>query len=201
VEKAGRRIFEGASVAVEEGEVLFVVGPSGSGKSLLLRALSALDPFDGRISLDGRTVEDWGGSEWRAEVCYLAQEPAVLAGSPAALLERALGFAAQRRRGRGEASALTGFATALGLERSQIEGEWGVLSGGERARAALAVALSLKPRFLLLDEPTAALDPASVGLVERVLGESAAAKVWVSHDPGQPQRVGGRLLHWPPERR
>ena len=65
-------------------------------------------------------------------------------------------------------------------------------------RCALAVSATLRPRVLLLDEPTAALDAETVLLVEAFLKACGAALVWVSHDPAQPVRVGGRVVAFPP---
>lgn len=62
---------------------------------------------------------------------------------------------------------------------------------------SIAIALALSPKVLLLDEPTSALDPDSAHKVERALRDSGLAIIWVSHDPGQPGRVGGRLLELP----
>ena len=70
---------------------------------------------------------------------------------------------------------------------------WETLSGGQAARAALAVAMALDPPFLLVDEPTAALDASAAAAVERALSECGSAILWVTHDEGQPRRVGGRV--------
>ncbi len=72
---------------------------------------------------------------------------------------------------------------------------WTTLSGGQAARAALAVALALRPSVLLVDEPTAACDAAAAARVEDALRACGTAVVWVSHDAAQPARVGGRTLH------
>ena len=69
--------------------------------------------------------------------------------------------------------------------------------GGQAQRVVIAVAVALKPPVLLLDEPTSALDPDSAKLAEAVLKASGSACVWVSHDPLQPGRVGGRVLDLP----
>lgn len=86
----------------------------------------------------------------------------------------------------------------MGLEPSLLTQAWPTLSGGQAARAALAISLALRPSVLLLDEPTAACDPVAAAKVEQALKASGAALVWVSHDPEQPRRVGGRVLPFPP---
>jgi ABC-type iron transport system FetAB ATPase subunit len=191
----GRAVHASLSFAVASGEALFVRGPSGAGKSLLLRALAGLDaPDAGRVVLDGATLEDLGAPAWRARVCYVPQSRVPHEGTPARLYVAAQKFAAQRGRPRGDLPALV---HALGLEQAALHRSWASLSGGEAARAALAVAVALRPDVLLLDEPTAALDAASARRVERALKASGAALVWVSHDPAQPGRVGGRVLDLP----
>lgn len=75
---------------------------------------------------------------------------------------------------------------------------WETLSGGQAARAALAVALSLDPPFLLVDEPTAALDASAAAAVEKALANCGSAVLWVTHDDGQPGRVGGRVYELVP---
>ena len=72
-----------------------------------------------------------------------------------------------------------------------------LLQGGQAQRVTLAICLALKPRFLLLDEPTSALDQEAALKVERLLRESKAACIWVTHEDAQVSRVGGRALQLP----
>lgn len=183
-------LFEGLCLSLEAGERLVVRGPSGSGKSLLLRSLAGIDPLDaGTLSLDGRGLLEWGGPAWRAEVLYVHQTPPVLPGSPASLWEGLRGLAIQRERTHGDPKTV---AEALALTPAAWTREWSVLSGGERQRAALAIAVAAAPRVLLLDEPTAALDDSARELAEAVLAEHTA--IWVSHDAEQASRIGARTL-------
>lgn len=72
-----------------------------------------------------------------------------------------------------------------------------LLQGGQAQRVTLAICLALKPSFLLLDEPTSALDHEAAVKVERLLRESKAACIWVTHEDAQVSRVGGRALQLP----
>jgi len=187
---AERTLFADLSFELETGERLVVRGASGSGKTCLLRALAGLDPIaDGRVELDGRTLEAWGAEAWRAEITWVPQRPAVLPGTPADFLARVESLAVQRRRAADDPRAL---AARWSLPPEAWMRPWSVLSGGERQRVSLAIAVSRRPAVLLLDEPTAALDPAATAAVETDLAGRTA--VWVTHDDAQAARVGGRVL-------
>ncbi len=162
-----------------------ISGASGAGKSLFLRMVADLDPNEGEAWLDGQPRAAMRAPEWRARVIYCAAEsgwwdPGVGAHFP-------LGH-------RVAAAALAG---RLGLTADLLTTEVARLSSGERQRLALIRALVRRPAALLLDEPTGALDPASVARVEAVLTERLAAGlvlVLATHDPGQPARLGARQL-------
>ncbi|GLC33448.1 hypothetical protein PLESTB_000076700 [Pleodorina starrii] len=193
---ADRNILSNISFTLEAGEILFVRGPSGVGKSLLLRALACLDhPQGGTLLLHGSPPAHVGYPAWRTAVSYVPQSRASsLRGTPAELYFNAQRFAAQRARPRGDLPALI---HDLGLEQVVLNQQWGELSGGQAQRVSLALSVALGPRVLLLDEPTSACDPVSALRVEQVLRTCGAALVWVTHDPQQPARVGGRILELP----
>ena len=144
------------------------------------------------LLLDGLTPEAWGSAAWRSRVCYVPQSRLRLPGSPADLFAEASKFAAQvDRRGISSSSSpppplssfssstplLDSVASSLLLDPQLMHRPWETLSGGQAARAALAVAMALDPPFLLVDEPTAALDAAARGPIQalaRSAGASAA---------------------------
>lgn len=190
-----RTILSNLSFRVRSGETLFIRGPSGVGKSLLLRCLAYLDVFEsGTLKLNGHAPAELGVPRWRALVSYVHQGRVNRPGTPTELYFTAQQLCGQQGRPRGDLQAI---AEDLGLELETLTQEWSTLSGGQAQRVQLAIALALKPEVLLLDEPTSALDSESARRVERALKASGAALVWVSHDPSQPARVGGRVLSLP----
>lgn len=168
----------GVSLAVPAGQVICVSGPSGSGKSRLLRAVADLEPHGGEISLNGTAQGAVPAHQWRRRVVMVPADSQwwfdeVSAHFPEGAGERlpaALGFSAE----------------VMGWSVSR-------LSSGERQRLALWRALAQEPQALLLDEPTANLDGDSTINVENwLLGEirrRQIATLWVAHDPAQIQRV------------
>jgi len=174
--------FEPVSLEIAAGECVCITGSSGAGKSLLLRAVGDLDPSEGEVWLDGVERGGLAAPEWRRRVLYVAPESAWWDESVAAH------FLNPRPQG----LDLTGLSTSiLGTPVSR-------LSSGERQRLSLLRALDREPEALLLDEPTASLDPENTRRVEALLGEycrsRGAALLWVSHDPGQVGRVADRHL-------
>lgn len=165
------------------GEICKLSGESGAGKTLLLRALADLDPNEGEVILDGTERARIPPTDWRRQVAYLPAEPL--------WWEERVGL---HLRPQGDDAMLKG----LGFEPEVRKWEVERLSSGERQRLALIRLLENQPRVLLLDEPTANLDLANTRKVERLVrdyvSEHGAAALWVSHDPLQRQRVGGRSL-------
>ena len=168
---------------VNTGECVAVVGPSGSGKTLLLRALADLDPNTGEVTVDGVNRSATPAPLWRRTVIYLAAES---------------GWWSERVSEHfTDTDAAQPFLAALGLPADCFSWPITRLSSGEKQRLALVRALTQKPRVLLLDEPTAALDKQSVYAVESILTAElahGAALLWVTHDPEQAERVAHRRL-------
>ncbi|MBV8167474.1 MAG: ATP-binding cassette domain-containing protein [Alphaproteobacteria bacterium] len=181
VEQLQRLGFGPFDLTVAPGECVGIAGPSGAGKSVFLRMIADLDPHAGSARLDDRRCADMPAPAWRRLVTYVPAES---------------GWWAETV---GEHFADRAAAAAL-LPRVLLGDDvmgWPVsrLSTGEKQRLALIRALIQQPRALLLDEPTAALDPAATQAVERLLAEALArdtAIVLVSHDAHQAQRLARR---------
>lgn len=185
----GRRtVLDGVDLAVRAGEVLALVGPNGAGKSTLLAALAGdLAPAGGEVRIGGRPAGSWAAGELALRRAVLPQEAALSFPFPVAEVVR-MGrapWAGTVREAEDEAAVAQALAVT---ETAGFAGRpFPALSGGERARAALARVLAQRTGLLLLDEPTAALDLRHQELVLRVCRERAAAGVAVVvvlHDLG-----------------
>lgn len=181
------RQFQGAELepvdlTIEAGECVTLTGSSGSGKTRLLRAIADLDPHEGDALVDEQLANDMPAPEWRQRVGLLAAESHWW----------------QERVGDHFYDPSAAPLAELGLSDTCLEWQVARLSSGERQRLALARMLNRQPTVLLLDEPTANLDPENSArveqLVKRYTEQQAAAVLWVSHDPQQRCRVGHRHL-------
>lgn len=186
--------------ALAAGERIAVTGPSGAGKSVLLRALALLDPLAaGRIAWRGHDVDRKAIPRYRASVAYVKQRPALVDGTVEDNLRYPYTLGVYRNRHFDRARAAR-FAERAGRADGFLDKRASELSGGEAQITALIRVLQLDPDVLLLDEPTASLDPQTAHAVEALVddwftaGASERASMWVSHDPVQAGRVGTRQL-------
>jgi len=197
LEHVRKRNSESFTLVVERlevapGETLCLVGPTGAGKSTLLRLLSLLDfPTVGRVTFNGQTqLASWPLVTLR-RIATVPQRPSMLSHSVRYNVEIGL-------RIRGERARRERVDRILELLRLNTFAEQnaGSLSGGQTQLVALARALVIEPQVLLLDEPTANLDPAHVALVEEVIEDQRrrtnATILWVTHNVFQARRRGTR---------
>ncbi len=185
-----RTVLNLPALDIERGEILAIVGPSGSGKSTLLRLLQFLEsPSSGSITFDGTALDGSVPLDVRRRVATVFQTPA--------LLDRSVfdnvGYGLRLRGLRHVPEAITDALERVGL-RDYARVRAKTLSGGEAQRVALARALVLNPAALLLDEPTANLDPYNVGLIEEIIrGHGSTTAVLVTHNTFQAKRLADRV--------
>jgi tungstate transport system ATP-binding protein len=191
---ASRPVVRISSLEVLPGEVLCLVGPTGAGKSTLLRLLAALEPPSGGVLLFGDRRLDGQPLPLavQRQITMVFQRPLLLSGTVMANVEYG-----PRLRGVGQPAAIAQEVLKR-LRLTDLAHRLGpTLSGGETQLVALARALAAFPHVLLLDEPTAHLDPARVALVEEVLGDfqrqRQATLVWATHHLFQARRVAHRV--------
>jgi ABC-type iron transport system FetAB ATPase subunit len=167
-------------LAIEPRECICISGPSGSGKTLMLRSIADLDPHEGRIFLDAREACEFPAPEWRRRVGLLPSESRWWRDTVRPHLP----------------DPPSGWLETLGLGEEALDWPVSRLSAGERQRIALLRLLCNRPEVLLLDEPTARLDPDIVQRTERLISDfreqSEAAVIWISHDPAQIERIARR---------
>ena len=191
---SGKRLVDDITVHVQKGELLTVVGPSGSGKSSFLRLLNRLDePTSGTVYLEGTDYRQIAPRELRRRVGLVTQTPYLFPGTIADNLRFG-----PRQQGRDlPEDTITLLLDQVGLA-DRANSDVVNLSGGEAQRVSLARAIANSPTVLLMDEPTSALDEEAKedveGLILKVVRQNALTCVIVSHDLAQAARIASRVM-------
>jgi cobalt/nickel transport system ATP-binding protein len=194
----GRPVFEGLTLGIAPGEKVVLLGANGCGKSTLLKLMNGLVfPDAGQVRYDGRALEKSALAErgfarrFRQECVLLFQHPEAMLFNPTVRDEIAYG---PRRLGLADAEArVARWADALALAPLLDCAPWS-LSGGEKQKVALACLLALDPQLLLLDEPAASLDPATVGWLIDTLLDSDRTVVVSTHNLSMAAELGSRAV-------
>ena len=192
-----QKVLENVSFSVDRGEVLALIGPTGAGKTTLLRLIDLLEvPGSGKIYFEGKSIPESGKQrlELRRWMAFVLQKPQVF--NLTVYDNIACGL-----RWRGEEKArvaekvdhILGMVDLKGYEARNAR----TLSGGEAQRVALARALVIEPEVLLLDEPTANLDPVSTErieqLISRIIKRRDTTIIMATHDMSQGQCFADKI--------
>lgn len=200
------RAVNGVSFAIPEGEVLGIIGESGSGKSTVARiAVGLMPPDEGTVVFDGRDLSTMSGRErrtLRTSIGIVFQEPFASLDPRRTALESVLEPLEVQRPGRAAAGGRTSAArealSRVGLGPDLQERYPGRLSGGEQQRVGIARAIVTRPRLVLLDEPTSALDRSIRGDILDLLGsiqrEEGLTYCLISHDVETINHLSDRVL-------
>ena len=200
-------ILRGVNLDVAEGEHVSIVGRSGTGKSTMLNAVAGVWPVDeGKILIDGVDVTRLSEHQRAAYIGRVFQDP--MTGTAATMqIEENLALAARRGKRRGLRIGITKAereryrellkSLDLGLE-DRLTARVGLLSGGQRQALTLLMATMNKPKLLLLDEHTAALDPKTAAKVlelsDRIVAENGLTTMMVTHNMKDAIAHGNRLI-------
>ena len=195
--RAGITVIDGVEVDIPHGEIIALVGPSGAGKTSLLRLLNRLDdPVRGEILYRARPITDYPVQALRRQVGFVFQSPVMFPGTVRENLQVALALG-----GHQDQDADTRMAEAMALaelDHALCDREGDCLSGGQQQRVNIARALMTSPDVLLMDEPTSALDPETADrLMEttrRLSREQHLTVVMVTHRLAEARRSSDRTI-------
>ena len=186
-----RTVFDNLSFGMERGDIIDLVGPSGSGKSSLLTACARLNPHaHGTFVLDGVGSDEFSAQQWRRDVSYLPQKPTLTGKDVAEAIRLPWTLAIRGKEGRVvrllHDERIRTTLDAMGCEDIDLTRAPHDLSGGQAARVALARTLLTDPKVLLADEVDAGLDDDNASKVAAIMADAAAhgmAIIRIRHRP------------------
>lgn len=202
-----KKVLHEINLELDEGDFVTIIGGNGAGKSTLLNMISGLYPMDsGIITLDGEDISLQPEYQRAKKIGRLFQDPMLGTAADMQILEN-LALAKRRGKKRRLAWGVTKEekeeyrelvkSLGLGLE-DRLTSKVGLLSGGQRQAVTLLMATLQKPKLLLLDEHTAALDPATsakvLNLTEKIVNEQHLTALMVTHNMKDAIDIGNRLI-------
>lgn len=199
VEAGKKTIIDGLDLDIYENKVNTIVGPSGGGKSTLLRCLNRLTDLDpaykvsGNVKFDGKPLEEYDDVELRREIGLVFQRPNPF---PMSIKENvSFGLKLQAKVEKKTMEEMVNQALAeVGLHsevQDNLNRQASTLSGGQQQRLCIARAIILRPKVIMMDEPTSSLDPVAKGRVEDLIRDlkEKYTVILVTHDMNQARRV------------
>lgn len=195
-EYEGGKVLDIDELKIEKGKITAVIGPSGAGKSTLLSILNGLDAAtSGQIEFDGKLLGKKPDIETRRQMSMVFQKPVVFNTTVYENIAYSLKI---RGFSKGETTnRVEGILELIGL-KDKTGQKAKTLSGGEAQRLALARAMVFRPKVLLLDEPTANLDPANVAMIEKLIMHAntqyGTSVVIVTHNMFQARRISDNVV-------
>ena len=202
-----KRALQGVNLTLNDGDFVTVIGSNGAGKSTMLNAVAGVWPIDsGKIILDGIDLTNKPEHKRAAYIGRVFQDP-MMGSAPSMWLEENMALALHRGERRGLHWAVTAadremfreklVSLGLGLE-DRLTARVGLLSGGQRQALTLLMASMKKPKLLLLDEHTAALDPATAAKVlelsDKIVEENHLTTLMITHNMKDAIVHGNRLI-------
>ena len=193
--RKGKEILKQVSFAAASGELVLILGPSGSGKSSLLRCLNRLETIaEGSIFLNGQDTLNIKTVELRRRIGMVFQKSALLP----LTVKQNIAVGPNLHKISFADEECESLVQKVGLSLDYLDRPIETLSVGEQQRVALAQALANRPEVLMLDEPTSALDPTAVLTIERLIQsihrDLKTAILWVTHDVAQAVRLDAKTL-------
>ena len=179
----GQVILDSVSFGLKQGEFKLITGPSGCGKSTLLKIVSSLiDPTRGKIIFDGKPITDMTPEEYRQQVSYCFQTPALFGDT----VYDNIALPYLIRKQKPDEQKMKADLARFGLAENKLKKSVNELSGGEKQRISLIRNLQFMPKVLLLDEITSALDEDNKRnvneIIHQLVSQHGVAALWVTHD-------------------
>ena len=200
IARQGTPLLQSISISLHEKERLVLTGPSGVGKSLLLRMIVFIDPIkSGEIYFHEKKISQTDIPFFRSQVIYLGQKPSLIEGTVEDNLKGAFKLKIHSEKKYNRERVLTCLKT-FDLSEGFLNQQAKLLSGGEAQIMAIIRALILDPKVLLLDEPTASLDSRRSKnfedcIIDWVNNSQERAFIWITHQREQENRLGTRILN------
>lgn len=194
--KKGQPILQNISFNIEQGELFGIAGPSGSGKSSLLRILNLLQsPTEGTVNYKNQNILQYNPMQLRREIGYVLQKPYLFEGT----VRDNLAYSYLVWKQKPDETEINSYLTRVNLAPGVLVKHGSELSGGEQQRVAFVRSLLAKPEVLLLDEISAALDEQNTLVLEQLILQEQAARnitvLFISHNTDQLRRLARRIIY------